>query len=203
MTIWHGRSQLKNVDSSGIWTRPFGIPVRRSTCWATESTGIRGEFQILQRQIIMKKKILFMSFWGWFSHVFQLLEEFEMKREETRFVWTMDWMKQREEPVHFNNLWPSWITQFALIFLVLHFKKINRACLRGWLAKRIDDQYATPTRFPSQQCDASFGPFRNFQHIDSTKFGAANTHHTDLPWYTILQHKPATKMDECTRTLRK
>ena len=36
--IWHCRSQLKNVDSSGIWTRTFGIPVRRSTCWAIKRT---------------------------------------------------------------------------------------------------------------------------------------------------------------------
>ena len=32
MIIWHCRSQLKNVDSSGIWTRSFGIAVRRSAC---------------------------------------------------------------------------------------------------------------------------------------------------------------------------
>ena len=44
MIIWHCRSQLKNVDSSGIWTRTFGTPVRRSICWAIESTGIGGEF---------------------------------------------------------------------------------------------------------------------------------------------------------------
>ena len=39
-TTWHCRSQLKNVDSSGISTRTFGIPVCRSTCWAIESTWI-------------------------------------------------------------------------------------------------------------------------------------------------------------------
>ena len=32
--IWHSGSQLKNVELSGIWTRSFGIPVRRSPCWA-------------------------------------------------------------------------------------------------------------------------------------------------------------------------
>ena len=44
MIIWHCRSQLKSVDSGGIWSRTFGIPVRHSTCWAIESTGIGGEF---------------------------------------------------------------------------------------------------------------------------------------------------------------
>ena len=44
MIIWHCRSQLKNVHSSGIWSRTFRIPVRRSTCWAIESTGIGGKF---------------------------------------------------------------------------------------------------------------------------------------------------------------
>ena len=33
MIIWSCRSQLKNVDLSGIWTPTFGIPVRPSTCW--------------------------------------------------------------------------------------------------------------------------------------------------------------------------
>ena len=46
MIIWHCQSQLKNVDSSGIWTHTFGMPVRRSTCWAIEPTGIGGEFII-------------------------------------------------------------------------------------------------------------------------------------------------------------
>ena len=43
MMIWHCRSQLKNIDSSGIWTRTFEIPVRRSTCWDIEFTGIGGK----------------------------------------------------------------------------------------------------------------------------------------------------------------
>ena len=38
MIIWHCWSQLKSVDSSGSWTLTFGIPVRRSTCWAIQST---------------------------------------------------------------------------------------------------------------------------------------------------------------------
>ena len=50
--IWHSRSQLKNVDSSWIWTRTF----RRSTCWAIESTGIGGEFYpILVHEIFLRQ----------------------------------------------------------------------------------------------------------------------------------------------------
>ena len=33
--------ELKNVDSSWIWTRTFGIPVRRSTFWAVDSMWTR------------------------------------------------------------------------------------------------------------------------------------------------------------------
>ena len=47
MIIWHCRSQLKNVDSSAIWTCPFGIPVRRSTL-STFFSWLR------QCQVIMK-----------------------------------------------------------------------------------------------------------------------------------------------------
>ena len=36
MIIWHCRSQLKSIDSSGNWTRTFGMLVRRSICWAPE-----------------------------------------------------------------------------------------------------------------------------------------------------------------------
>ena len=39
-------SQLKHVDSYGIWALTFGVPVCRSTCWAIKSTGIGGEFFI-------------------------------------------------------------------------------------------------------------------------------------------------------------
>ena len=35
---------VEKVASSGIWTRTFGAPVRRSTYWAIESTGIGAEF---------------------------------------------------------------------------------------------------------------------------------------------------------------
>ena len=34
----------EKVASSGIWTRTFGTPVRRSTYWAIEPIGIRVEF---------------------------------------------------------------------------------------------------------------------------------------------------------------
>ena len=44
MIIWHCRSQLKNVDSGGIWSRTFGILARPSTCCAIESMGIGGKF---------------------------------------------------------------------------------------------------------------------------------------------------------------
>ena len=50
MTIWHCRSELKNVDSSGVLTRTFGIPVRRSTCWTLSSPqGLEANFIQLKR----------------------------------------------------------------------------------------------------------------------------------------------------------
>ena len=50
----HCRNQLKNVDSRGIWTRTFGIPVRRSTSWDIESMGIGGEFWLRRYRLIAK-----------------------------------------------------------------------------------------------------------------------------------------------------
>ena len=51
--IWDCWSQLQNVHSNGIWTRTFGIPVRRFTCWNIESTGIEGEIFIPNRKDIL------------------------------------------------------------------------------------------------------------------------------------------------------
>ena len=39
MIIWHCRSQLKNIDSSKIWTCTFRILACCSTCWAIKSQG--------------------------------------------------------------------------------------------------------------------------------------------------------------------
>ena len=55
--IWHYRSQLKNVDSSGIWTRTVGTPVRRSACWAIESTGIEDEFYLIYAHEIFARQL--------------------------------------------------------------------------------------------------------------------------------------------------
>ena len=67
----HCWSQLKNVDS--IWTCTFGIPVCRSTRWAIEPTGIRGEFlsnlsarDILATLCRLIVKFRFIIPWGWF-----------------------------------------------------------------------------------------------------------------------------------------
>ena len=44
LSIWHCWSQLKNVDSSRIWTCIFRILLCHSTCWAIKSTGIGHKF---------------------------------------------------------------------------------------------------------------------------------------------------------------